>query len=66
MKPDDEFNKVFDLEESEYGPADRSQPFLGVNGKHFLILFAASFPLAAIASLIVYGQLPYWLQWLLE
>jgi len=64
MKSGDE-KPVLDLERSEWGDADRRQPFLGVNGKHFIILFLASFPIAAIASLLVYGQLPYWLRWLM-
>lgn len=44
---------------ADYKPEPESgQPFLGVNGKHFLILFVAGFPIAAIASLLVYGDSP--------
>lgn len=66
MKPDDDFDKQFDLEPTEYREAERPEPFWGFNAKHTFILFAASFPIAAVASLIVYGEPPYWLRWLLE
>lgn len=66
MKPERDFRKQFNLEPSEYGPEDRRQPFLGVNGKNFLILFVLSFPVSAVAMWLVTGQFPYWVKPLLE
>lgn len=66
LTDDEQPPKILDLEPSEYGPADRQQPFLGVNGRYFLILFALSFPISAAATWLVTGQFPYWVKPLLE
>lgn len=65
MKPYDE-KPVLDLDRSEWGEADRRQPFLGVNGKHFLLMFVLAFPVTALATLVVTGRFPYWVKPLLE
>jgi hypothetical protein len=62
----DKFDKDFDLEPTEYRREDQPEPFWGYNARVTLILFVAAFPISAIAHLIVYGQLPYWLRPLLE
>jgi hypothetical protein len=66
MKSDDDFNKHFDLEPTEFRGEARPEPFLGYNGKIVLILFAASFPIGAIATWLVTGQFPYWVKPILE
>lgn len=58
--------KDFDLEPTEYRKSDQPEPFLGYNGRTILILFLASFPIAAIATWLVTGQFPYWVQPVLE
>ena len=51
---------IIDLHPSEWGKIDRRQPILGVNGKHFLLMFALAFPIGAIVTFIVTGYFPYW------
>jgi hypothetical protein len=55
-----------DLERSEWGEADRRQPFFGVNGKYFLTMFALAFPVTALATWLVTGRFPYWVKPVLE
>lgn len=64
--PDKDFDKQVDLDPTEYRPSDQPEPFWGYAAKPTLILFLASIPISAIASLIVYGELPYWLRSFLE
>lgn len=59
-KPDSDFDKIFDLEPSEYRQADQPEPFWGRDAKYVGIMFAASFPIGAIMTRIVYGAWPYW------
>lgn len=65
-EPPKDYDKFYDLEDSEYGPSDRPQPFWGINGKHTLILLLASFPISAVATWLVTGQFPYWVKSFLE
>lgn len=59
------FDKDFDLEPTEYRREDQPEPFLGYNGKYYLIMFALAWPIGAIVSYLVTGQFPYWLRPLL-
>ncbi len=64
-EPPKDYDKQFDLEPSEYGPADRQQPFWGFNAKTVAILFVVGFLANAIATRIIAGYWPYWLRSLL-
>lgn len=66
MKPDEDFNKIFDLEPTEFRQEDRPEPFWGFNAKHTLILFAVGIIASVIMTRLVYGQFPYWFLPLLE
>lgn len=55
-----------DLHPSEWSRDEKHEPVLGVNGLYFLIMFALGFPISIIAGLVVYGELPYFLQHLLQ
>ena len=66
MRQDDDYDKVFELEPTEFRHHDAPEPFLGFNGKYVLILFVAGFPIAAVATWLVTGQFPYWVQPVLE
>lgn len=65
MRDNDE-QPFLDLHPSEWERKEHRQPFWGPNAKHVLILFVLSFPIGAIATWIVTGEFPYWLQPLLE
>lgn len=67
MKPDkDEPRKYVDLDPSEWTSADKREPFFGPAAWPVLIMFLAGFPISAAATLLVTGELPYWLQRLLQ
>ena len=66
MRPENQFDKVLDLEPTEYREASRPEPFFGPAGKPVAILFALSFPITALATVLVTGELPYWLKHLLQ
>ena len=57
--------KTIDLDPSEWHRIDGPQPFFGEAALPVLLTFLAAFPVNALATLVVYGQLPYWLRWLL-
>lgn len=57
-----DYDKQFDLEPSEFGPADRQQPFWGLNAKTFLILAIVGFIASQFAGWVVYGETPILLQ----
>lgn len=59
-------DKQIDLHPSEWHHEEKHEPVLGYNGLFFIIMFLLSFPITAIASLIVTGRLPYYLQHLLQ
>ena len=63
---DDKEPPVVDLHPSEWSKVDSPQPFLGANGAYVLIMFALGFPVSALATLLITGELPYWLQHLLQ
>lgn len=67
MKPDkEELPKYIDLDPSEWASADKPEPFFGPAAWPVLIMFLAGFPISAAATLLVTGELPYWLQRLLQ
>lgn len=66
MKPDHEFNKQFDLEETEYRVGDAPEPFWGPEAKYVGIMFLLGFPVSALAALLVTGEFPYWLRNLIQ
>jgi hypothetical protein len=57
--------KLIDLHPSQWDRERHRQPFFGQSGRIFLILFLLAFPVSAAATLLVTGELPYWLQHLL-
>jgi len=63
---DDKFNKLFDLEPTEYRKSDAREPIFGFNAKDTLILFLTGLIVGPIAVLVVTGQFPYWLRSILE
>lgn len=66
MKPDDEFDKQFDLHPSEWHHEAKPEPFWGPEAKYVGIMFLLGFPISAFATLLVTGELPYWLRHLLQ
>lgn len=67
MKDDDpKPPKYIDLDESEWTSADKPEPFFGPAAWPVLIMFLAGFPISAAATLLVTGELPYYLQQLLR
>lgn len=42
------------------------EPILGPGGPYFVIMFFLGFPISALATLLVTGELPYWLRWMLQ
>lgn len=69
MKPDDEFNKQFDLEQTEFRRSEAREPFWGFGAPilvYGLIMVALSLPISAAATWLVTGQFPYWLRPFLE
>jgi hypothetical protein len=63
---DDDFNKLFDLEQSEFRKVDQSEPLFGFNAKPMLILFAVGIAASVVMTRLVYGEFPYWFLPLLE
>lgn len=61
----DKFDKQFDLEPTEYREESKPEPFFGYNARYVGSMFLLSFPIGAIATWLVTGQFPYWLQHLL-
>ena len=62
--------KTIDLDPSEWHrtnitSVDADEPFFGEAALPILLTFLAAVPVNALATLVVYGRFPYWLQWLL-
>ena len=56
------FDKQFDLEQTEYRKSEAPEPLFGYNALYVGIMFLLGFPIVAIATWLVTGQFPYWLQ----
>lgn len=54
--------KQIDLDPSEWSREGKREPVFGPNGKHFLIIFLLGFPVSAVVTALITGELPYWLQ----
>lgn len=67
MPEDDKEPRHFiDLEETEWSSDEKHEPFFGPEAGGLFIMFLAGFPIAALATLLVTGELPYWLRHLLQ
>lgn len=65
MKDDDE-PPFIDLHPSQWTHEKKREPFFGPAASHFFIMFLLGFPASALATLLVTGELPYYLQRLLQ
>lgn len=57
---------VIDLHPSEWRHEKKREPIFGPSGGYFLLMFVLGFPVSALATVLVTGELPYWLQHFLE
>lgn len=60
------FDKQFDLEPTEYRQSEAPEPFWGYAAKNTFILFAVGLVVGPIATWLVTGRFPYWVQYFLE
>lgn len=55
------YDKQVDLHPTEFGPAERPEPFWGENAKDVAILLLTGFVVSTLAGRVIYGEWPYWL-----
>lgn len=64
------YDKDLDLHPSEWRKSDKHEPVFGSGARGFFLvyvpLFVLSFPIHTMATLIVTGEIPQWLQRLLQ
>lgn len=66
MNMNEDKKPFLDLHPSEWSREKKREPVFGPGGAYLLIMFLLSFPITIGASLLVYGELPYFVMPIIE